>query len=110
MTRIHHAIGMGSDQLLDALPANRDKGDDGALSAAHDTLYSAYWCRLRPLPGAADLLRACRRHGLRVVLASKPAPDLVQVALKRAGVGPGEAVFVGDTAALLARFPRSLLG
>jgi HAD superfamily hydrolase (TIGR01509 family) len=90
---------------------------------------AAYWCRLRPLPGAADLLRACQRHGLRVVLASsagprefevmrsaldaedavdeatssgdveasKPAPDLVQVALERAGVAPGEAVFVGDT-------------
>ncbi len=29
--------------------------------------------------------------------ASKPAPDLVQVALKKAGVGAGEAVFVGDT-------------
>jgi HAD superfamily hydrolase (TIGR01509 family) len=130
MARIHRAIGMGSDQLLDALlPASRDTSDDGALSAAHDTLYSAYWCRLRPLPGAADLLRACQRHGLRVVLASsagprefevmrsaldaedavdeatssgdveasKPAPDLVQVALERAGVAPGEAVFVGDT-------------
>jgi HAD superfamily hydrolase (TIGR01509 family) len=130
MARIHRAIGMGSDQLLDALlPADRDTGGDGALAAAHDTLYSAYWCRLRPLPGAADLLRACRRHGLRVVLASsagprefevmrdaldaddavqeatssgdveasKPAPDLVEVALKRAGATPGEAVFVGDT-------------
>ncbi len=28
---------------------------------------------------------------------SKPAPDLVQVALDKAGVPPGEAVFVGDT-------------
>jgi HAD superfamily hydrolase (TIGR01509 family) len=29
--------------------------------------------------------------------ATKPAPDLVQVALDRIGVGPGQAVFVGDT-------------
>jgi HAD superfamily hydrolase (TIGR01509 family) len=89
-----------------------------------------YWARLRPLPGAADLLRACHQHGLRVVLASsagpdeftvmrkaigaddvideaacagdvdrsKPAPGLVQVALDKAAVRPGEAVFVGDAA------------
>ncbi len=28
---------------------------------------------------------------------SKPAPDIVQVAIERAGVRPGQAVFVGDT-------------
>jgi phosphoglycolate phosphatase-like HAD superfamily hydrolase len=28
---------------------------------------------------------------------SKPAPDLVQVALEQAGIGPEAAVFVGDT-------------
>ena len=28
---------------------------------------------------------------------SKPAPDLVQVALEKAGIGPEAAVFVGDT-------------
>ena len=129
MWRIHRAIGMGSDQLLDALLPGRDTGNDGELRAAHDALYATYWSRLRPLPGAADLLRACKKYGLRVVLASsagsrefevmrqalgaddaidevtssadvaasKPAPDLVQVALEKAGVRPGEAVFVGDT-------------
>jgi HAD superfamily hydrolase (TIGR01509 family) len=129
MARIHRAIGMGSDQLLNMLlPAERDTGADAAISAAHGALYSVYWSRLRPLPGAADLLRACRRHGLRVVLASsadpaeldvliaalgageavdeatsagdvdqsKPAPDLVQVALDKAGLRPAEAMFVGD--------------
>jgi len=111
------------------LPADRDTGDDAGLNVAHDALYATYWSRLRPLPGAADLLRACKKHGLRVVLASsavarefevmrralgaddavdgatssasvdasKPAPDLVQVALEKAGAGPDEAVFVGDT-------------
>jgi HAD superfamily hydrolase (TIGR01509 family) len=130
MTRIHRAIGMGSDQLLDALlPAGRDTGNDAGLAAAHDALYATYWSRLRPFRGAAGLLRACRDHGLRVVLASsagprefevmraalgaddavheatssadvdasKPAPDLVQVALEKAGASPGEAIFVGDT-------------
>jgi HAD superfamily hydrolase (TIGR01509 family) len=130
MTRIHHAIGMGSDQLLDELlPRDRNRDEDGALRAAHDALYATYWPRLRPLPGAAALLRACREHELKVVLASsagerelavmravidaddaidaatssadvehsKPAADLIQVALDRAGVSADQAVLVGDT-------------
>lgn len=130
MADIHRAVGMGSGQMLDTLlPADRDRGQDGTIRTAHTALYSVFWSRLRPLPGAADLLRACRKRGWRVVLASsadpaeftalraaldaedviddatssgdvqasKPAPDLVQVALDRAGAGPGEAVFVGDT-------------
>jgi HAD superfamily hydrolase (TIGR01509 family) len=130
MAAIHRAIGMGSDQLLDALlPGSRDKEADPGIRAAHGALYATYWSRLRPLPRAPELLRACRESGLRVVLASsadpqefavlravldaedaieeatsaadvdqsKPAPDLVQVALGKAGVAPERAVFVGDT-------------
>jgi HAD superfamily hydrolase (TIGR01509 family) len=130
MTDIHRAIGMGSGQMLDMLlPADRDKNADAGIRTAHSALYSTYWTRLRPLPGAADLLRACKRRGLAVVLASsadepefralraaldaedaidaatfsgdveasKPAPDLVEVALARAGVPAEEAVFIGDT-------------
>jgi HAD superfamily hydrolase (TIGR01509 family) len=129
MAKIHRAIGMGSDQLLgELLPADRDQAADDDIAAAHAALYSVYWSRLRPLPGAARLLRACHEHGLRVVLASsagprelnvlraaldadesidaatsagdvdasKPAPDLVQVGLQKAGTGPDGAVFVGD--------------
>jgi HAD superfamily hydrolase (TIGR01509 family) len=129
MAKIHRAIGMDSGLLLDELlPADRDTGADSALSSAQGALYSVYWSRLRPLPGAADLLRACHEHGLRVVLASsadpgeldvlqaalgagdavdeatsagdveqsKPAPDLVQVALDKAGLTAAEAIFVGD--------------
>jgi HAD superfamily hydrolase (TIGR01509 family) len=130
MAAVHRAIGMGSDQLLDALlPASRDTGADPGIRTAHTALYAAYWSRLRPLPGAAELLRACRKSGLNVVLASsadpqefavlraaldaedaigdatsaadvdssKPAPDLVEVALKKARTRPQQAVFVGDT-------------
>lgn len=71
MARIHRTIGMGSDQLLDALlPADRDRDADDGISAAHTTLYATYFSRQRPLPKAAELLRACRRAGFRVVLAS----------------------------------------
>jgi HAD superfamily hydrolase (TIGR01509 family) len=127
---IHRAIGMGSGLMLDKLlPADRDKDADADIRAAHSALYAAYRSRLRPLPGAAGLLRACKRLGLAVVLASsadepefsmlraaldaedaidaatfagdvdasKPAPDLVEVALDKVGVPPGQAVFTGDT-------------
>ena len=130
MADIHRAIGMGSDQLLDRLlPQRSGYGPGPRLRAAHSALYSTYWSRLRPLRGATDLLRACKKRGLTVVLASsadepefnalraaldaedaideatfsgdversKPAPDLVQVALDKAGVPADEAVFVGDT-------------
>jgi HAD superfamily hydrolase (TIGR01509 family) len=130
MTDIHRAIGMGSGRLLDALlPADRDQEADAAIRAAHSSLYSTYWTRLRPLEGAADLLRTCKRRGLAVVLASsadepefralraalnaedaidaatfsgevessKPAPDLVEVALAKAGAAAEDAVFIGDT-------------
>jgi HAD superfamily hydrolase (TIGR01509 family) len=130
MARIHRAIGMGSGQMLDALlPAGRDRDGDAGLRAAHGALYATYWPRQRPLPGATDLLHACKKRGLTVVLASsadarefaalraaldaddaideatssadversKPAPDLVRVALDKARVPPDAAVFVGDT-------------
>jgi HAD superfamily hydrolase (TIGR01509 family) len=71
MAEIHRAIGMGSDKLLDhLLGPDRDRSDDEVLSTAHDILYGAWWERLRPLPGAADLLRAVAKRGPAVVLAS----------------------------------------
>ena len=71
MAQIHRAIGMGSDQMLDKLlPPGRDKDADADIRTAHGALYAVYWPRLRPLPGATDLLRACKKRGLAVVLAS----------------------------------------
>src|SRR5690348_3113595 len=70
MASIHRGIGMGSDKLLDHLLPDRDTGEDEELTAAHDALAGAWWDRLRPLPGAADLLRATAARGLAVVLAS----------------------------------------
>ena len=130
MAVVHRTIGMGSDLMLDKLlPGDRDRGADADIRTSHTALYAVYWSRLRPLPGAAGLLRACKKRGLAVVLASsaderefsmlrsvldaedaideatfsgevdasKPAPDLVKVALDKAGVPAEDAVFVGDT-------------
>jgi HAD superfamily hydrolase (TIGR01509 family) len=81
MAEIHRGIGMGSDRLLDhLLGEDRDTSDDETMSTAHDVLYGAWWERLRPLPGAADLPRACADRGLAVVLASSAkAPELKQL-------------------------------
>ena len=129
MARIHRAIGMGSDRIIDHLLGHeRDHGDDDAMRAAHASLYAVYWTRLRPTPGARELVSACDERGLRVVLAtsasapelaalmgmlavdeyvdtvtgaddagtSKPAPDILEVALRRSGLRPAHVVFVGD--------------
>ena len=62
---------MGSDKLLDhLLGPDRDRDNDEPAATAHDVLYGAWWERLRPLPGAAELLRAVAGRGLAVVLAS----------------------------------------
>jgi HAD superfamily hydrolase (TIGR01509 family) len=71
MARIHRAIGMGSDRILGhLLGEDRDRAADERLTNAHTALYGADWDRLRPLPGAVDLLRTCAGRGLDVVLAS----------------------------------------
>jgi HAD superfamily hydrolase (TIGR01509 family) len=99
MADIHRAIGMGSDLMLDQLlPADRDKDADADIRAAHSTLYATYWSRLRPLPGAADLLRACKRRGLAVVLAS--SADEPEFHALRAALDAEDAIdaatFAGD--------------
>jgi phosphoglycolate phosphatase-like HAD superfamily hydrolase len=132
MAEIHRAIGMGSGLLLDKLlPADRDKDADADIRTAHSALYSTYWSRLRPLPGAVDLLRACKRNGLTVVLASSAdEPEFKAVwdveACQKAGVpcigllsggvsrdelmSAGAAEVYPGPAGLLAALDRSLLG
>jgi HAD superfamily hydrolase (TIGR01509 family) len=129
MARIHRAIGMGSDKILDALLGDdHDPDRDDETRAAHSALFAQYRDRLRPQPGAADLVRACAGRGWTVGLASsaappefaalrrvldvddviagatnsgdaeesKPDPDIVQAALDRTGLSPGNVLFVGD--------------
>jgi HAD superfamily hydrolase (TIGR01509 family) len=75
MARIHRAIGMGSDKILDELlSADRDRDKDDELRTGHSALYAQYWDSLRPQPGAVELVRACAGHGLTVGLASSAAP------------------------------------
>jgi HAD superfamily hydrolase (TIGR01549 family) len=87
MAVIHRAIGMGGDKLLDhLLGPGRDLGDDDALAAAHTAIYATHWERLRPLPGAVELLRTCADRGLAVVLASSASPRELGVLRRTLGV------------------------
>jgi len=127
--RIHRAIGQDSARLLSSLAGERDDDWNERAKQLHAAYYEDLADRLRPLPGARELLRAVAERGLRAVLATsapesefamlrrtldadpwifahtsaddvdsaKPDPAIVDVALKRAGVDPGEAVFVGDS-------------
>jgi HAD superfamily hydrolase (TIGR01509 family) len=80
MATVHHAIGMGSAELLDhLLGSHRDHDADAEMIDAHRALYRQYWGRLAPLPGARELLGECARRGLAVVLASSAAQDELDV-------------------------------
>ena len=81
------------------LPGDRNKDADADVRMAHSALYATYWSRLRPLPGAAALLRACKRRGLAVVLAS--SADESEFNALRAALDAEDAIdaatFSGDT-------------
>jgi len=91
MATVHRSIGMGSKELLDHLiGTDRDRDEDQTLSTAHLALYKQFWGRLRPLPGAADLLRACATRGGRVVLASSASPE--ELAALRSALDADDAI------------------
>ncbi|MFJ8921883.1 HAD family hydrolase [Streptomyces sp. NPDC102415] len=83
MTAVHHAIGLGSTDLIEhLLGAGRDSQQDEQISNTHSALYATYFERLSAVEGAADLLRALAARGWKVVLAtSASGPELT--ALRR---------------------------
>ena len=124
MDRIHRAIGIPSEGLVRHLIGD----DDEDTVEAHSARYEPLREHVRPLPGTADLLKACAGHGLVVVLATsgqesdlewmepaigagdavsgattsanvdegKPAPDLLETAVREHGLDPQRTVVVGD--------------
>ncbi|PSM40441.1 HAD family hydrolase [Streptomyces dioscori] len=84
MHDVHRAVGLGSDDLIAHLLGDgRDTGQDDAISAAHKTVYGTYFERLRPFPGAGDLLRRLDSEGWTVVLATSAGGSEL-AALRRA--------------------------
>jgi phosphoglycolate phosphatase len=74
--RIHRAIGMGGDRLVEAVTneaVEASIGDD--VRSRQSELYQEVSSHLTPTPGATGLLEALKTRGLRVVLASSGARD-----------------------------------
>ena len=125
MARLHRAIGMASELLSEQLLGKQDE----VVIDGHGRHFEELRSLAEALPGAADLVRACRERGLSTVLAtsgkaddldwmlpaigagdavtgsttsedverSKPAPDLLQVAVDQHGLDPDRTTVVGDT-------------
>lgn len=123
--RIHGLVGMGTDDLLEAL-FGRPRPE---LKEERASQFGALKAEIRAFPRSAELLRALHDRDVRVVLATsaeksdlepilealdaddaidavtsaaeveqaKPAPDLFCVALEEAGTAPEATVVVGDT-------------
>ncbi len=69
--RIHRHIGMGGDQLVEALGGEQlenEKGDD--IRAAESVLYGELMSEVEPLEGARGLIEDLKESGHAVVLAS----------------------------------------
>jgi HAD superfamily hydrolase (TIGR01509 family) len=93
MSTVHHHIGMSTQELLGALLGeDRDREQDDTLDDAHKTLYKQYWGRLRPLPGAAEVLRRCASEGLTVVLASSASAE--ELTMLRSVIDADDAIAV----------------
>jgi HAD superfamily hydrolase (TIGR01509 family) len=71
MNAIHRLIGMGSDQLLPRLIGH----EDDQISEHRDQIYATMKDQVVAFPAAEVLLRAIRRMGLSVVLATSSSPD-----------------------------------
>jgi HAD superfamily hydrolase (TIGR01509 family) len=73
--RIHRHLGMGGDQLIEALcGAEGEERDGDAIRAAEGRHYFAMIDEVEPLDGARDLIVDLKESGHRVVLASSAKP------------------------------------
>ncbi len=76
--QIHRHIGMGGDQLVEALTdeqTERELGED--IRAAEKSLYMRMIDEVQPMDGARELIEDLRTLGHTVVLASSAKPDEV---------------------------------
>ena len=80
-------MGLSSDDLITRVLGRPDP----SVSGAHSRYIGPYLGRMRPLAGAADLLRSTGRLGLNVVLAASAK------ALSESGTDPARAVMVWNT-------------
>lgn len=68
---IHAQIGKGADNFVPALVPGVSEEEAERLGEAHKALFAKiYSHRLKPFPGARELLGCCRKEGLKVMLAT----------------------------------------
>jgi HAD superfamily hydrolase (TIGR01509 family) len=78
---IHRSLGMGSAELVARVLGRPDP----RVIDAHSRYFAPNLGRLRPVPGAPELLRATARLGLNVVLATSATDDEVGLMLDAVG-------------------------
>jgi HAD superfamily hydrolase (TIGR01509 family) len=77
--RIHRHIGMGGDQLVEALTDERTEHEQGdEIRAAEKILYFELIEGVEPMEGSRQLLEQLKRRGHTVVLASSAKADEVE--------------------------------
>ncbi|WP_199547604.1 HAD family hydrolase [Streptomyces sp. N35] len=97
MQAVHRALGRPSSDLLEELLGKeRDREQDGELTAAHSALYGQYFDRLAAFPGAGDLLRELAADGWRIVLVTSAGGSELK-ALRRA-IDADDAIFATASA------------
>ena len=89
---IHRAIGLSSEDLISRVLG----GPDPSVSAAHSRYIAPYLGRMRPLAGAADLLRSTGQLGLNVVLATSAKDEELDLMLDALGARDAVATVVSS--------------
>ena len=91
---IHRAIGLSSDDLITQVLGRPDP----SVSGAHSRYVAPYLGRMRPLAGAADLLRRTGQLDLNVVLATSAKDEELDLMLDALGARDvvGTVVSSGD--------------
>lgn len=78
MWKVHRHIGMGGDQILDALIGERAAAEQGeAIREAEAKAYGELIGEVEPLEGARELLERLRGEGASVILASSAKQEEV---------------------------------
>jgi HAD superfamily hydrolase (TIGR01549 family) len=78
MWKVHRHIGMGGDQILDALIGERAAAEQGEeIRAAEAEAYGELIGEVEPLAGARDLIERLRGEGATVILASSAKQEEV---------------------------------
>ena len=86
--RIHRTIGMGGDKLVAQVAGDEIEERHGdELRDAWRLEYLEIRAEVRPLPGAAELVRVVSDGGLRVALASSGDPEFAREAVDLLGIG-----------------------